>query len=569
LSIKGSPGNKDISIVLGGEAGQGIQTIEFILARVLKRSGYHIFSTKEYMSRIRGGSNSILIRVSPQRVSAPVDRIDILVPLDHKAMVRLGGRANSETVIVGDGAVISPDREMIDVPLQRMAEEIGSAIYANTLAVGVLSGILGADTAVMIDTTREFFAKKSDDIVNHNVTAIRKGYETGRALYQSGEISISVDKDPEAAQELLINGAEAVAFGAIAGGCNFVSSYPMSPSTAVLTHLSAQDEQFGIVVEQVEDEISAVNMAIGAWYAGARAMATTSGGGFALMEEGISLAAMLESPLVIHLAQRPGPATGLPTRTEQGDLELAVFSGHGEFPRIIYAPGNTEEAFTLTQRAFNESDRCQVPVFILTDQYFMDTYYNVPALDSSRTQIQKHVVQTDPDYRRYLLTENGISPRGIPGFGKGLVTADSDEHDEEGHITENVDVRTAMMDKRLRKIEAIHTGSVAPVLTGPEQYRNLVIGWGSTRPIITEAMEQLDRGDTAFLHFPQVYPLPQAASDYLSKAENIIVVENNATGQFGRLLKINGEIGIDHNVLKYSGMPFTVEELVTRIGELI
>jgi len=470
---KDGPNRNDISIVLGGEAGQGIQTIEFILARVLKRSGYHIFSTKEYMSRIRGGSNSILIRVSSQRVSAPVDRVDILVPLDHKALVRLNSRVTPETVILGDSTILSPDQKMIDVPLQKIAEEVGDGIYANTVAAGLLSGILEADAAVMIDYIKEFFVKKSEDIVSHNIAAIRKGYEAGRALCQSGKITVSVEKAPKAAPELLINGAEAVAFGAIAGGCNFISSYPMSPSTAVLTHLSAQDEQFGLVVEQVEDEISAVNMAVGAWYAGARAMATTSGGGFALMEEGISLAGMLESPLVVHLAQRPGPATGLPTRTEQGDLELAVYAGHGEFPRIIYAPGNTEEAFFLTRRAFNESDRCQVPVFILTDQYFMDTYYNIPAVSSNKAQIQKYIVQTDSGYRRYILTENGISPRGIPGFGSGLVLADSDEHDEEGHITEDMDVRTAMVDKRLRKVEAILASSVPPVLTGPEQYRNL------------------------------------------------------------------------------------------------
>jgi 2-oxoglutarate ferredoxin oxidoreductase subunit alpha len=521
------------------------------------------------MSRIRGGSNSILIRVSSQRVNATIDRMDILVPLDHKALVRLNSRITPETVIVGDSAILSPDQEMIDVPMQRIAEEVGDRIYANTVAVGLLSGILEADTAVMIDYVKEFFAKKSSDVVNHNITAVKKGYEVGRALCESGKITVSVGKDPEVAHELLINGAEAVAFGAIAGGCNFVSSYPMSPSTAVLTNLSAQDEQFGIVVEQAEDEISAVNMAIGAWFAGARALATTSGGGFALMEEGISLAGMLESPLVIHLAQRPGPATGLPTRTEQGDLDLALYAGHGEFPRIIYAPGNTEEAYFLAHRAFNESDRCQVPVFILTDQYFMDTYYNIPALDSTGTSIQKHIVQTDPGYKRYLLTENGISPRGIPGFGSGLVTADSDEHDEEGHITEDMDVRTAMVNKRLSKLEAIRASSVPPVLTGPEQYRNLVIGWGSTQPIISEAMELLDHGNTAYLHFPQVYPLPPLASNYLEKPENIIVVENNATAQFSRLLKINTEVRIDHNVLKYSGMPFTVEELVVRIGDLI
>lgn len=279
------------------------------------------------------------------------------------------------------------------------------------------------------------------------------------------------------------------------------------------------------------------------------------------MGEGVSLAGMLETPLVIHLAQRPGPATGLPTRTEQGDLELALYSGHGEFPRIVYAPGTTEEAFTLVQRAFNEADRCQVPVFILTDQYFMDSYYNIAALPVENVSIRKYFIQTASGYRRYAVTESGISPRGIPGFGDGLVTADSDEHDESGHITEDMGIRTTMVNKRLRKMEAVIEGSFPPLLAGPQNFENLVVTWGSTYPIVSEAFRRTAPGKTAHMHLGQVFPLPPEARDYLGRAGKIRVVENNATSQLGRLLKLHGEVMPADPLLKYNGLPFSVEEV--------
>ena len=231
--------------------------------------------------------------------------------------------------------------------------------------------------------------------------------------------------------ELLLSGSDAISLGALAGGCDYVCGYPMSPSTSVLEKMAAYAKKFDIIVEQVEDEIGVVNMALGAWYAGARALVTTSGGGFALMCEGISLGGMIESPLVLHLAQRPGPATGLPTRTEQGDLDMVLYAGHGDFPRIILAPGTLADGFTLTQKAFNLSAKYQVPVFILTDQFFVDSRYNTPVFDTGDLKVEKHIVKTDKDYKRFSLTKNGISPRGIPGYGSGNVCADSDEHDEE------------------------------------------------------------------------------------------------------------------------------------------
>jgi 2-oxoglutarate ferredoxin oxidoreductase subunit alpha len=297
-------------------------------------------------------------------------------------------------------------------------------------------------------------------------------------------------------------------------------------------------------------------------------MVTTSGGGFALMTEGLSLAGMLESPLVIHLAQRPGPATGLPTRTEQGDLELALYAGHGEFPRIIFAPGTLEDGFCLTQKAFNLADKFQVPVFVLTDQYFIDSYYNTSPFSLKDLKIEKHLVETSEDYQRYKPTENGISPRGIPGFGQGLVCVDSDEHDHQGHITEDLALRTEMVDKRLKKLDSIKREIIPPRLLGQDSYKNLVICWGSTFNIVCEAINNLGRDDTAILHFSQVYPLPGGLKELVNKAEKTIVVENNATAQFARLLKIHSDINVDHSVLKYDGLCFASDTLAEQLNSL-
>lgn len=560
--------HKDVTIVLGGEAGQGIQTIEFILSRVLKRSGYHVFSTKEYMSRIRGGSNTTTLRVADHPVTALTHQIDLLMPLHSEILDHVKNRLTEDTIVIGDEKVLGTGRGVVHVPVSDIASKAGGKIYENTTAAGVLAGVMDADLMILQNYIREYFGKKKPGVIEHNLEAAGKGYETGKELTVKNGLSYSLKKESGVARHLFINGAQAVAIGAIAGGCNFISSYPMSPSTGVLTFLASHDERFSIVAEQAEDEIAAVNMAVAAWYAGARALATTSGGGFALMEEGISLAGVTETPLVIHLAQRPGPGTGLPTRTEQGDLELALYAGHGEFPRVIYAPGSIEEAFKLSAKAFNTADRFQVPVFILTDQYTMDSYYDIPGLDPGELSVEKNVVMTGPEYLRYLLTEDGISPRGIPGNGSGLVSVDSDEHDEAGHITESMTVRTAMVDKRLLKTKQLMEDAVSPVLTGPTDYRTLLVGWGSTFHVISEALGRSGRRDTAHLHFPQVYPLAPRSGQYLERAEKVVVIENNATGQFGRLLKAQSNRGPDRSILQYDGSPFTVEKLTALISDL-
>jgi 2-oxoglutarate ferredoxin oxidoreductase subunit alpha len=300
-------------------------------------------------------------------------------------------------------------------------------------------------------------------------------------------------------------------------------------------------------------------------------MITTSGGGFALMTEGVSLAGMLETPMVLHIGQRPGPATGLPTRTGQEDLQHVLNAGHGEFVRIILAPGNPQDAFYLTQKAFNLADKYQIAVFILTDQFFLDSHYSIPDLDLTGIKNEKQIIKTTQDYQRYKLTDDGISPRGIPGFGSGLVNVDSDEHDEDGHITEDVHViRPKMVQKRLfKRLELLRKDIIEPEIIGNKDYKTLVIGWGSTYGVIKEAVENIGREDIAFIHFKQVYPLNEEIGEILRKAEKTILLENNATSQFGKVLKLELDVDVDEKFLKYNGMPFSVEEVTAFIEEKI
>jgi 2-oxoglutarate ferredoxin oxidoreductase subunit alpha len=564
----------DVSVVLCGSAGHGIQTVEQILTRILIRAGFNVFGTKEYMSRVRGGSNSTEIRVSSESRPSLLSRIDILVPFDGAALKHLKKRISQATLMLGEKDRITEENKenvppIVDVPFTKIASDIGGAVYTNSVATGLIAGLFRISRENIDGFLKDFFSGAGDAIIEKNRDAAAKGYEIAGTLVESGNVSIEITKKPDVVENILINGAEAVGIGAIAGGCNFISSYPMSPSTGVLVFLSQHAGEFGIIAEQAEDEISAINMVLGAWYAGARAMVTTSGGGFALMEEGVSLAGMTETPAVIHLAQRPGPATGLPTRTEQGDLNLVLYSGHGVFPRIILAPGTLEDAVCLTRDAFTLADKYQVPVFILTDQYFIDSYYNIPTLTLENAAAASFISKTDNTYKRYEITKTGISPRGIPGFGGGLVAVDSDEHDEEGHITENLDIRVAMMDKRLRKLKEMKKDAFCPELTGTKDYKTLVIGWGSTCHVIREALSRLNKPNVSSLYFKQVYPLHPETEDYLKRAERVVVVEGNANAQFASLIRLETGYEIEDTILKYDGSQFSVEELEDRLEAIL
>lgn len=568
----------DISIVIAGRAGQGIQSIQQVLTYTLKRDGFHVFTTKEYMSRVRGGVNSTEIRITSKNRNAYVDAIDLFVPLSDEITPFLRNRITEKTIVIADrknGAVdklgIEDAGRTVDLSFLETAKEIGSKLYTNTVAVGFLGGLLTMNRQVIDDYIAVLFEDKGDDVVANNKKAVEAGYQKAEELKESLGLTFSIESDNETKENLLLSGKDAVSLGALAGGCTVISSYPMSPSTGVLVSLAEYSRDTDIIVEQAESEIAAVNMALGAWYAGGRAMVTTSGGGLDLMAEGISLTAMLESPMVFHVAQRPGPATGLPTRTAQEDLELVIHAGHGEFARAVFAPGNTLQGYSLTRHAFNLADRYQVPAFVLTDQYFIDSYYDVrrDAFDEVREEngVDTNIVETNPEYERYTLGNGGISYRGIPGWGEGLVKVDSDEHNEEGLITEEVtEIRPAMVDKRWKtKMDHLREQTVEPDLYGSSNYRILLIAWGSTLNTVLEAMERVGREDAALLHYTQVYPLSASTAEYLKAAERSVCIENNAAGQFARLIRAEFGLTVDESILKYNGIPFSVEEVAEKI----
>jgi len=556
----------EIRIIVGGEAGQGLHTVETLLTGTLKSAGLQVFATKEYMSRIRGGSNSVSIRVSSAPVRAYVQQADLCLLLDRDAGDWLQPRITPKTHLIGDLKALPEHGACIPLPLAELAEKAGGKLYANAVACGFIVALLGLDARMLEECLRRQF-EGDDALREKNLAAAQLGREQAENTDELGRFRIAPGED-RVEPGMFLNGSQAVGLGVLAGGCNFIASYPMSPSTGVLQFLAGQAERFGLVVEQAEDEISAINMGLGSWYAGGRAMVSTSGGGFALMGEGLSLTGGIESPMVIHLAQRPGPATGLPTRTEQGDLDLALYAGHGEFPRAILAPATPEEAFDCARHAFAMADAGQSPVFILTDQYLLDSSVTLPQWSLPDTPPAAAIVETGRDYQRYAPADNGLSPRGIPGFGQGYVCVDSDEHDREGLITERAEVRIAMVDKRLKKLDLLRDELALPhQVIGPDDYRRLLVGWGSTRPGIEEALRIVADPQTALLCAPQIYPLTDAVRKLLRSVERLIVIENNATGQFARLIQRETGRTADVGWRQYDGLPFSVERLVALLSK--
>lgn len=552
---------QDLNVVIAGSAGEGVQTVGDILAAAVSAQGYAVSTWQEYESRIRGGLNSYVVRVGEKPRNAPLEKADVLLALNRRAVDKYEKRLKPEGTLLFRETL--EGRRMAVVDFLGIAEdEVGGKIYANTVALGALAAVLGMDLDGLKAVLGRVFGDKSDDVQQANQQAADKGYQAANKT--CGDVC-PWTLDGAGGSYLLMTANDAIPLGAAHAGCRFISAYPMTPSTGIITTLARERDRLGVFAEQAEDEIAAINMALGAWYAGARSMVSTSGGGFALMVEGLSLAAITETPIVIHLAQRPGPATGLPTRTEQGELLFALHAGHGEFPRAIFAPGTLEDGFYLTQKAFNLADRYQVPVFILTDQYFIDSYYNLPPFDLSGVAHLDSVIRMTANYERYAFTEGGVTPRGIPGYGNGFVVVDSDEHDEQGHITEDHDIRSRMVEKRLQKSDALVREAVLPEWIGPHDAETLVICWGSTVHLAAEAIAKTKGGKQAVLYFKQVYPLHPGSVDLIRKAKRLCIVENNATAQFAQILQSQFQTDIPVKILKYNGLPFTVEELAHKL----
>lgn len=571
----------DYSIKIGGEAGQGIQTIGDTLALVFSRSGYYVFTHQDYESRIRGGHNFFQVRFSDKPVTASRDNIDIIVAFNKESVEQHEKELSEYGQIIYDSASLKQKYEkpyFLDIPLASLAgEHGGSKIMANTVAVGAVLGMLGIGLDILLEIIKSTFKKKGEDIVKANINAAMAGHDY--AVKQCVKCSFSaapMNKKPK----MLIAGNDAIGLGAVASGCRFYSAYPMTPSTGIMLYVAGKAKEYGIVVEQAEDEIAAINMALGASFAGVRAMTGSSGGGFALMVEGLSLAAMTETPIVIALAQRPGPATGLPTRTEQGELLFSVYAAHGEFPRVVFAPGTPEQAFYLTNKAFDIAEKYHVPVFILTDQYLADSQWTFDGFDLERIKYTDYRLKGEAlaslhEYRRHAFTESGVSPFGVPGDTKHIVATDSDEHDEEGHIVEDAGTRVKMVDKRLfKKMSRIRKEIEPPSVYGSPKPEVVIAGWGSTYGVMREAVDALSEyKDIAMLHFSEIYPFPPVNKfnylDILKKAKLTVCVENNATGQFARLMKSETGYAFNRLINRYDGRPFTLDGLREEIYAFI
>jgi len=567
----------DISIRIGGAAGQGIQSISSIIAKTFVRHDFYVFVNQDFASRIRGGHNFDQVRISSNPVKAVADKVQILIALDKETTRRDMECLNGDGFLLFDGDAIgftSDDPNHLSIPFAQIASDAGkSKIMINSVATGAAIALMGFELQPVLDGLQEQFKQKGSETVANNQKSATAGYDFVRQNLKTTP-TFKIPSTELVRQKMLLTGSQAMALGAMASGLKFFSGYPMSPATTIMEFVSTQAASYNIVLEQAEDEIAAVNMVIGASFAGVRAMTATSGGGFCLMVEALSLAGMTETPAVIVVAQRPGPSTGLPTRTEQADLNLVMHAGHGDFPRAILAPGYPEQAIHLMSKAFNLADKYQTPIIVLGDQHFGDAYFTVDELDFRNITIDRGHILTDQDlpspldYRRYAPSKSGISPRILPGQTKAVLYADSDEHTEEGHITESGAVRNQMMHKRMQKLEGLRREIGPPEIYPAGEAEIVLLGWGSTHGAIKEAVDRLNQEGAAarMIHYSELFPFNARHVPIEElKQSKIIAVENNYTGQFADLFSQETGLPVDQRILKYDGRPFTPREITDQI----
>ncbi len=567
----------DLNILVGGEAGQGVQSVGAILAKALAYGGLNVFADQDYESRVRGGHNFFRVRAKTDEVLAVTRGLDMLVALNKETIDIHREELNTGGVIIFDEEqtkVKAEGAKYFNVPLVRLAEVTAqNKLMANTVAVGATIGLAGYDFNLLSAVLEKEFARHGEKTVKDNINAARAGYDFSRE--HGNELSFpEIRPKIGGNRRMLLNGNEALCLGAMAAGCKFVAGYPMTPSSPILEYMADKGRQYGVVMMHVEDELSAMNMAVGAGYTGVRAMVATSGGGFCLMVEALALAGMTETPVVVVLGQRPGPATGLPTRTEQSELWFALHAGHGEFPRALLAPATAGDAFYAAVKAFNLAEKYQTPVIILTDNHLATSYATVDRYDLNKVEIDRGELLSDEevrnltDYKRHLVTESGISPRALPGQGKALVVTDSDEHDEAGHMIEDAATRSQQVQKRLRKLNGLKQEITPPEFNEMNGAATILIGWGSTYGAIREAAALLNKDGIAAntLHFSQIWPFPaEAVASALHKSRKNIVIEGNATAQLADLIRRETGQKVDATILKYDGRPFSPEEIVDHL----
>lgn len=553
----------DRNVLIGGAAGQGMDTVANLFNKVLQRSGYYVYTTSDYRSRVRGGHNFFQIRFSDREISSPRRGLDVIFALNEETLERHLDRLNEGGVSFCDEGIEGFEGTK-KYNLVNKAKELGNPKMISTIGLGMLLGKLKIDVKVGEEVVRETF---KEGLIEGNIKALDYGYSITKT-----------EVNPiEARESILINGNQAVGLGAAAAGCKFYAAYPMTPSSGVLGFLSSVSDELEIVVDQCEDEVAALNMALGASFAGVRAMTGSSGAGMALMSEAFSLAGIIETPVVIIDVQRPGPATGLPTDTEQADLRFLIHNGHGEFPRKVIALRSAEDAFYQTARAFNLADKYQIPVILMSDKELADTKISTAPFDFSKIEINRYLANPNDyepgTYNRYEVTESGVSPRLIPTRANGnMVMVDSDEHDEFGRTSEDAQNRIAQVDKRHRKFEGIIADEEEPWEIGVDDFDTLVVCWGSTYGVVKESIDLLNEKGHKIkgLVFGDVFPLPlKKFKKFHSMAKNYIVVEMNRDGQFEGLIRQEALVASDHLITKYDGRPFYLEELVERLEEVL
>jgi len=567
---------------IGGEAGFGIMAAGTMLTKAFSRRGYHTIASNEYPSLIRGGHNVITVGIGTEPFFSLHKTLDILVALNKETIEIHKNELHEGSFVVFDpkeGAPVAGDFscrvERIALPLSDLVQNLhANVIMRNTVTLGATIALLGAVFSILSDVIETQFEKKGKTVIDENIAVAKAGYDAVKTTYGSlNGYYLSTPK--QTSEHLVMNGSEAVGIGALDGGMKFAAIYPMTPINALITLFADHKKELGITYIQPEDEIAGINMAIGASLAGVRSMVATSGGGFSLMVEGLSLSGVIEVPLVINLGMRPGPATGMPTWTEQGELLFSVFSGHGEFPRIILAPGDVTESYLLARQAFDLASLYQIPVFILTDKYLNESQWCVDksVFDAPPTpQEGKRVSKAEipEDFKRYDMSpSDGVSKRSFPGMEGGLYIANSYEHDEKGFTTEDPMGRTSMADKRLKKRETIINNSPMPSVYGDEEAKLTFVSFGSTKGPILEAMKLLkEKGiSSKLIHFSWVYPLNGGkVKELLRNEKRLIDVEGNGTGQLAKLLMQESGIEIKEKLLKYNGRQWEPEEIADAIS---
>ncbi|PIU36482.1 2-oxoacid:acceptor oxidoreductase subunit alpha [Candidatus Roizmanbacteria bacterium CG06_land_8_20_14_3_00_34_14] len=573
--------------LIGGEAGFGIMTTGVVFSKIATRSGYHIFDYIEYPSLIRGGHNAYEVHVSGDDVSHLSPTIDVLVCLNKETYEKHKSRLTPSSLVVFDKEEfeIKEDIKKIIIPFKKILTDLkGQPVMKNTIALGASIGLLGGDIDELIKIISEQFSKKGEEVINFNKQFVQAGYDAVKKNYSNLILNYLVKKAGE--DKLVITGNDAFSIGSVIADARVYVAYPMTPSSTVLTDLASWQEKVGMIVRHAEDEISVINTAIGSSFAGVRSAVGTSGGGFALMAEAISFSGITEIPLVVFIAQRPGPATGMPTWTEQGDLLFSVFSGHGEFPKIVLAPGDNEEMIELTAKAYNLADQYQLPVIVMSDMYlseshksitkkFVDEFVKNYKVNRGKliNKITNNHFPISKKYLRYQITDDGISPRLIPGTPGYFYQANSYEHLEDGHTSEDAKPRLEQVDKRARKLVTYLAEDFSmPKIYGDLEKSEIVfISWGSTKGIVIEAQKQLKIKNTnsAFIHFNHIYPLDkEKVKSLFEESKKYILVENNSWGQFGKLLMLETGFEIKEKILRYDGRAITAEEIVKYVQTL-